>query len=120
MYYPSLGTAVKAPSHKYSGKLEGLCGDCNHNPKNDFRLPNGKLTEDPDKFAVGWLYDGIIGQTPETCANKPKPMCDFSVADDPCLILRDAGRFGQVHRLFSFIIQSNLLFISSIIRAVWQ
>lgn len=91
-----MGTAVKSPSHKYGGKLEGLCGDCNKDNKNDLMMPNHKLAEDEDELAASWLYDGIIGQSEETCANKPKPSCDRSIENDPCLILRDSGRFGQV------------------------
>lgn len=104
IYYPSLGTSVKSPSHKYRGKLEGLCGDCNKDAGNDLVMPNGKIAEDVDELATSWLYDGIIGQSKETCTNKHKPKCDFTVANDPCLILRDAGRFGQVSdRVLQFV-----------------
>lgn len=103
VYYPSLGTAVKSPSHKYSGKLEGLCGDCNKDPSNDLTTPKGKLIKDVDEFATSWLYEGIIGQSKESCENKPKPKCDLTVHNDPCLILRDAGRFGQVTMQYFYI-----------------
>lgn len=98
VYYPSLGTSIKVPSHKYKGKLEGLCGDCNKGATTtkDFKMPNGKFAQDTDEFALSWLYDDIFGQSPETCANKPKPRCDFTIDNNPCLILRDSGRFGQV------------------------
>lgn len=97
VYYPSLGTSVKSPSHKYKGKLEGLCGDCNKDVTNDLAMPNGKIAEDVDKLAISWLFEGVIGQNTNVCSNKQKPQCDFNIDNDPCLILRDAGRFGQVN-----------------------
>lgn len=108
IYYPSLGTAVKAPSQKYAGKLEGLCGDCNKDPRNDLMTSDGLLTDNVDDFAVSWLYDRIPGQTKETCSNQPKQVCELNIKDDPCLVLLDTERFGQVFIFYKSVSRINI------------
>ncbi|XP_066254573.1 hemocytin [Euwallacea similis] len=102
VYYPSLGVSVKAPSHKYGGKLEGLCGDCNKNPNDDIRNgpfdghPGGK-PKDINDFALSWLYEHLPGgQTRAECANKLEEKCpEVPPKDDPCTRLLDDKIFGQ-------------------------
>ncbi|ENN77021.1 hypothetical protein YQE_06515, partial [Dendroctonus ponderosae] len=102
VYYPSLGVSVKAPSHKYRGKLEGLCGDCNKNPDDDIRYGAfdghlGGKPQDIDDFALSWLYESLPGgQSREGCENKPEEKCaELAPEDDPCLQLLDMKKFGQ-------------------------
>ncbi|XP_017781781.1 PREDICTED: hemocytin [Nicrophorus vespilloides] len=98
IYFPSLGVSVKAPSHRYGGKLEGLCGDCNKDPENDMRTPEGLVTTDADVLGPSWFYDKLPGMTRETCSNLPKEECtEMDVNDDPCVQLVDIERYAQCH-----------------------
>ncbi|XP_050302983.1 hemocytin [Anthonomus grandis grandis] len=102
VYYPSLGVSVKAPSHKYGGKLEGLCGNCNKNPDDDMVYgpfdgkPGGK-PKDVGDFALSWLYENLPGgQTREGCENLPEETCAKVLPEnDPCMQLLDLNKFGQ-------------------------
>lgn len=98
VYFPSLGISVKAPSHKYGDSLEGLCGDCNRNPDDDFVTPAGNQPADVEEFALSWLYENLPGgQSKEDCRNKPDEKCEsLPVDEDPCVQLVDVDRFGQV------------------------
>lgn len=97
VYFPSLGVSVKAPSHKYAGKLEGLCGDCNKDPENDWRMPDGVPAKDQEELGPSWLYDKLPGMTKENCENKPRELCEvLSVEEDPCMQLLDSSRYAQV------------------------
>lgn len=98
VYYPSLGISVKAPSHKYKGKLEGLCGDCNGDMQDDIKKPDGKKPENTDDFALSWLYENLPGgQSREECHNEPEEKCeDVSEESDPCMQMLDVHKFGQV------------------------
>ncbi|CAH0555060.1 unnamed protein product [Brassicogethes aeneus] len=98
VYFPSLGVSVKAPSHKYGGKLEGLCGNCNGDPSDDNIIPNNKKAINENELALGWLYDKLPGgQLPEQCGNIEKLECQPLPNDkNPCLQLIDVNKFGQV------------------------
>ncbi|EFA10333.2 hemocytin [Tribolium castaneum] len=100
VYYPSLGVSVKAPSTRYGGKLEGLCGDCDHNPLDDFRTPSGAITNDTNDFALSWLYDKLPGgQSREMCQNKPDDCPPLPKDQDPCNLILDYKTFGQCLRV---------------------
>lgn len=110
IYFPSLGVSVKAPSHKYGGRMEGLCGDCNGDTEDDFKTPKGKLPKDVNDFALSWLYENLPGgQSPEMCDNKPLEDCPpLPVEADPCIQLVDMNKFGQVIKFT----QKRLLFLT--------
>ncbi|KAL1513261.1 hypothetical protein ABEB36_002690 [Hypothenemus hampei] len=103
VYYPSLGVSVKVPSHKYGGKLEGLCGDCNKNPDDDIRYgafakhSPDENPKDINDFALSWLYENLPGgQSPQTCQNLPEEKCpELPLHEDPCSQLLDENKFGQ-------------------------
>lgn len=99
VYFPSLGVSVKAPSHKYGGGLEGLCGDCNKNPDDDFVTTAGNLQENIEEFSLSWLYENLPGgQNKESCSKKPEEKCEpLPIDDDPCIQLVDVNKFGQVY-----------------------
>ncbi|RZC42307.1 hemocytin, partial [Asbolus verrucosus] len=99
VYYPSLGVSVKAPSHKYNGKLEGLCGNCDGDPLDDLRTSSGNVTEDIDEFVLSWLYDKIPGQSKEICANKHEECVPLPKESDPCNQILDYSTFGQCLRV---------------------
>lgn len=90
--------SVKAPSHKYQDHLEGLCGNCNENPYDDFRVPKGNVIDDTEEFGLSWLYDKLPGgQDRNSCSNKPVVECEpLPIHEDPCVQLVDISRFGQV------------------------
>lgn len=93
---------MKAPSHKYGGKLEGLCGNCNKEPADDLIDPSGTPIEDLNEFALSWLYDKLPGgQSKENCGNKPEEQCPPLPEDsDPCnQIILDYKTFGQCLRI---------------------
>lgn len=98
VYFPSLGVSVKAPSHKYGGHLEGLCGNCNRIPNDDWQTPKGEVINDAEELGLSWLYERLPGgQTREGCSNKPVETCEALALDDnPCVQLVDVFRFGQV------------------------
>lgn len=97
VYYPSLGVSVKAPSHKYGGRMEGLCGDCNGDTEDDYKKPSSETPKDINDFANSWLYENLPGgQSKEQCENKPEEKCKEIPADgDPCAQLNDTNKFGQ-------------------------
>lgn len=82
--------------------MEGLCGDCNKDSRNDLITSDGLLADNVDDFTLSWLYDRIPGQNKETCSNQPKEVCDLNVKNDPCLVLLDVERFGQVFMLNNY------------------
>ena len=60
---------------KYSGKIEGLCGDYDGNYLNDFsELSEGNLAKTPNEFARLW-------KTSPLCPDPDLPQ-DF----DPCMV----------------------------------
>lgn len=107
--YGSLATSLKVPSRKYAGKMEGLCGDCNNNKKNDLTLNTGEITTDSEEFALNWLYTQIPGMVPEAC--KPPPACkELPPEDDPCRQILDYDTFHQVYFIFKFNLNFTIIF----------
>lgn len=53
-YHPTLGASLKVPSHTYGGKMEGICGDCDRNPENDNKAPDGLPLRQEDLFVDSW------------------------------------------------------------------
>lgn len=47
------------------GAVDGLCGTFDGNPRNDRRLPDGRLVPTLDEFAQGWAKPGM---PPNACA----------------------------------------------------
>lgn len=90
--------SVKAPSLRYSGKLEGLCGNCNGDIDDDTNGPDGEPISDVEEFGLSWLYDKLPGgQTREQCSNTPEEVCEtLPVDSDPCAQLVDISKYGQV------------------------
>nr|CAI5831317.1 unnamed protein product [Callosobruchus analis] len=97
VYFPSLGVSVKAPSHKYRSRLEGLCGNCNSDPSDDTRTPQGERVTDGEELGLSWLYENLPGgQTREQCAPPKQEECSpLPPSDDPCVQLVDVNKFGQ-------------------------
>lgn len=89
---------MKAPSLRYSGKLEGLCGNCNGDKEDDANGPNGEPILDVEEFGLSWLYDKLPGgQTREQCLNVQEEICEpLPPESDPCAQLVDISKYGQV------------------------
>ncbi|TNN41391.1 Zonadhesin [Liparis tanakae] len=56
----------------YENTLCGLCGDYDKNSKNDFRIPNGSLTNNANDFGHSWNTDPECNKKP----NSTIPQCD--------------------------------------------
>ncbi|XP_056642321.1 hemocytin [Diorhabda sublineata] len=101
--YPSLAVSIKVPSYTYAGKLEGICGDCNGNTRDDYRTPDGKKPVDEKDFGLSWLYEDLPGgQNREQCAPEEvrEEKCQILPGQrDPCSQLLDGNKFGQCANL---------------------
>ncbi|XP_049862899.1 hemocytin [Schistocerca gregaria] len=98
-FHRSFGFNVRLPSHTYGGKVEGLCGDCNRNPHDDFKVKSGELTEDIDEFGKSWLTEDVKNEM-ECKSIEKKPPCESLPPDqDPCMELITAEVFGQCRQL---------------------
>ena len=94
---------LRLPSHTFGGLMEGLCGDCDGNYNNDFKMFGGQLTKDAQEFGNSWLITDIpasLQLSTEHCFSSPSKRC----ADDPSIdgvcgrLLRDEA-FTRCHAL---------------------
>ncbi|XP_077553611.1 uncharacterized protein LOC144168516 [Haemaphysalis longicornis] len=58
------GFSIEVPSFTYSGKMTGLCGDCDLDSGNDLQHRSGHQSASVRDFAYSWLVDG----SPEICS----------------------------------------------------
>ncbi|XP_070620088.1 IgGFc-binding protein-like [Erythrolamprus reginae] len=74
LYDTSSYVEVSVPS-SYMGHMCGLGGNFNGNPRDDFMLRNGKLTQNVEEFAASWKVsvNGIVCS--DGCGNKC-PVCN--------------------------------------------
>ncbi|BES96307.1 Hypothetical protein NTJ_09116 [Nesidiocoris tenuis] len=84
----SKGFSLKIPSHLYRDKTEGLCGSCNVNTTDDFKMMNGSFTDDILAFGESWQVLGqsqIIGLE-DHCQPIVEKACQPPAEDqpDPC------------------------------------
>ncbi|XP_057711322.1 zonadhesin, like isoform X4 [Corythoichthys intestinalis] len=83
----------------YKGILCGLCGDYNGNSKDDFRKPDGSLTNNANEFGNSWNVDPECNHKPNTT----HPGCDpeeqkLYESSGYCGILLDInGPFAACH-----------------------
>ncbi|KAM9836548.1 zonadhesin-like [Aulostomus maculatus] len=84
----------------YKSKLCGLCGDYDGDTKDDFRKPDGSLTNSADEFGNSWNTDPECNKKPNTTI----PGCeegeqDLYESSGYCGILLDkTGPFAVCHR----------------------
>ncbi|KAK7886664.1 hypothetical protein WMY93_026285 [Mugilogobius chulae] len=85
----------------YMGKMCGLCGNYNKNPKDDFMLPGGRQNNDVDEFGKGWVVD-LAGFMCGGCGSQC-PVCDqakatlFGKPDSCGIISAPNGPFKACH-----------------------
>ncbi|KAJ8332925.1 hypothetical protein SKAU_G00418210 [Synaphobranchus kaupii] len=87
----------------YRGKTCGLCGNFNGNKRDEFRLPNGRVTRDVNAFGLAWkvAIPGVVCD--DGCTDKTCPKCDpkhKAIFQKPgyCGILSDPeGPFSACH-----------------------
>ncbi|XP_058017549.1 IgGFc-binding protein-like, partial [Ahaetulla prasina] len=103
LYDTSSYVQVSVPS-TYRGHMCGLAGNFNGDPKDDFMLPNGKLTENVEEFAASWKVpvNGVICS--DGCGDKC-PICNKAQktkyeAENFCgMIPSKTGPFIDCHSL---------------------
>ncbi|XP_066465360.1 IgGFc-binding protein-like [Eleutherodactylus coqui] len=92
-----------AITRKYAGKMCGLCGNYNQNPKDDFQTPEGTLAPNAIAFGASWAVEdntfcwhdcrGPCLSCPSTSANK------YSTVAYCGLISKVDGPFSECHAL---------------------
>uniref|UniRef100_H2RJX0 Fc gamma binding protein n=1 Tax=Takifugu rubripes TaxID=31033 RepID=H2RJX0_TAKRU len=85
----------------YQGKMCGLCGNNNNNPRDDFKLPSGQNTRDVDQFGKSWALDqhtDECGGCGKQCPVCPKAKETLFSKPDSCGIISDPkGPFKACH-----------------------
>lgn len=101
-YFYNYGFKVRAPSHLYLNKTEGLCGNCNGIPDDDMQLPNKMLADDSNQFGLAWLVSNLLKESPlgdeDQCMVNEQPNCDIPAPEnDPCFKIIDSDVFKVVN-----------------------
>lgn len=60
----------------YRGKVCGLCGNFNDNKKDDFQLPDNKVTKNVNKFGLSWKVTIPNVVCSDGCQGDTCPQCD--------------------------------------------
>ncbi|KAG8570023.1 hypothetical protein GDO81_014651 [Engystomops pustulosus] len=88
----------------FAGITEGLCGNFNKNPKDDYRLPNGTIVTDMNMYTASWTV-GKDGSTCKGCAGSQCPTCSGAASTEAksrtkCGVIEDPqGPFKDCHAL---------------------
>ncbi len=95
---------VKVPG-TYADAMCGLCGNYNHNPRDDLQLKNGTQATSAEELGKSWRVAEIPGCV-DGCKNKSNcPNCDVSQKEKYetnryCGLLRDpTGPFRECHAI---------------------
>ncbi|XP_075237780.1 hemolectin [Lycorma delicatula] len=94
------GFSLQLPSHIYKDKTQGLCGSCNGNQTDDFKMKNGTLSENIEIFGKSWLAQNLTGvnDKEDVCVHVPEKECkNAPVEDDICFNILDDSLFGKCH-----------------------
>ncbi|KAK3857259.1 hypothetical protein Pcinc_036476, partial [Petrolisthes cinctipes] len=91
------GFSVRLPSRRYFNKTEGLCGNCNHDPDDDFQTRSSGVTESSDTFGRTWLREGESQESCEVLDKESLVCIPLPPDQDPCLIIMDEEKFGKCH-----------------------
>lgn len=90
-------------SSNYRGKVCGLCGNFNGNKKDDFQMPNSKLTNNVNTFGKSWKVtipkvvceDGCRGNNCPDC--NPAQKAVFSKPNYCGILTAPNGPFANCH-----------------------
>ncbi|KAM4016701.1 IgGFc-binding protein-like isoform 2-T2 [Anomaloglossus baeobatrachus] len=91
---------VRLPN-TYKGAVNGLCGNNNGDPEDDFLLRDGGRAKNPDEFGKHWKVQEVKG-CEDVCQDCPK--CketdkEFYKSDQYCgLLIKPDGPFSQCHK----------------------
>ncbi|CAN2388181.1 binding of sperm to zona pellucida, partial [Pristimantis euphronides] len=90
-------------TRRYSGKMHGLCGNYNQNPKDDFQTPDGSEVSTPIALGASWMMEdntfcwhdcrGPCLSCPSSSANK------YSTTAYCGLINENDGPFSECHAI---------------------
>ncbi|XP_067647324.1 hemocytin isoform X2 [Eurosta solidaginis] len=106
--YDDMVYTLSVPSIKYSGKMEGLCGNCDHNPKNDLienpaKRKEGKPSDDMATILQSWQADEPkLGIELQSCSSEiiPENQCQPPPPEkDPCQLLYNEELFGRCNTI---------------------
>ncbi|KAF2353937.1 Trypsin Inhibitor-like cysteine rich domain, partial [Trinorchestia longiramus] len=93
------GFTITVPSHQFSNETEGLCGNCNGDPKDDQQLTTGGQAVSVEDFGLSWQ---VAAESPGVCEifrKEDSPCLPLPPDVDPCLKIMDPEIFGQCHPL---------------------
>ncbi|XP_073969601.1 hemolectin isoform X3 [Rhodnius prolixus] len=94
------GFNLRLPSHLYANRTEGICGKCNLNGTDDFKMKNGTITDDTKAFGESWLVNDmpeVIGKEESCHVEKEVECLPPPEHQDPCLKVLNEEVFGKCH-----------------------
>ena len=85
----------------YNGRTCGLCGNFNNDKADDFQLPGGSVTKDPQAFGAAWKVPVPGATCVDGCRGDECPKCDDSkkaALEAKCAIITNPkGPFAACH-----------------------
>lgn len=92
----TMGFGIEVPVLTYTGKLEGLCGDCNYDTSNDNISPSGEQISDSADFVASWKLTNACSSEDDflcnTCVDlqtTTPSLPENNTCADKCDILND-------------------------------
>ncbi|XP_075046975.1 IgGFc-binding protein-like [Mixophyes fleayi] len=94
---------LKVPG-TYSGKIGGLCGNFNKDPKDDFQLPDTTVVSDADEFGAAWKVDVAGVDCSDGCKKNCPDLKDVDLSpyknSNNCGMMTDTdGPFKECHSM---------------------
>lgn len=101
VYNTIYSVTVIVPS-VYRQRMCGLCGNNNNNPRDDFKLRDGRRTNDVDMFGKSWALDEdskACGGCGRKCPKCPKAKAALYQKPNSCgIIANPDGPFNACHK----------------------
>ncbi|KAM3921837.1 IgGFc-binding protein-like [Leptodactylus fuscus] len=90
-------------TRRYAGKMSGMCGNYNQDPKDDFQTPTGALVKNAVDFGASWaMEDNTIcwHDCRGPCLSCPPDTANKYLSDDYCGLINKAnGPFSECHAI---------------------